>query len=72
MRRAFAKNISFRQEVRMRFDFPFWLKLAISRFLDLKPARKFQNELLIRDEERDRSAREYELHYWGATPGLWY
>ncbi|MBX4909398.1 MULTISPECIES: hypothetical protein [Rhizobium] len=56
----------------MKFDFHFWLKLAIGRFLDPKPARKFQNELLIRDEERDRSAREYELHYWGATPGHWY
>ncbi|WP_434715149.1 hypothetical protein NMA58_31345 (plasmid) [Rhizobium sp. YTUHZ045] len=58
----------------MKFDVRFWLKLAIGRFLDLKTAtaRKSENELLIRDEERDRSAREYELHYWGAAPGLWY
>ncbi|WP_197491983.1 hypothetical protein [Rhizobium bangladeshense] len=58
----------------MKLDFQSWLKLASGRFLDLKQAaaRKPANELLTRDEERDWSAREYELHYWGATPGLWY
>ncbi|MGO8153311.1 hypothetical protein [Rhizobium leguminosarum] len=58
----------------MKLDFQFWLKLSIGRFLGLKPpaAREPVNGLFARDEERDRFAREYELHYWGAMPGLWY
>ncbi|WHO76840.1 hypothetical protein [Rhizobium sp. BT03] len=58
----------------MKLDFYFRLKRAIGRFFDPKsPAgRQPVNGLLARDEEQDRSAREYELHYWGAMPGLWY
>ncbi|MBA1344385.1 MULTISPECIES: hypothetical protein [Rhizobium] len=58
----------------MKLDFHFWLKRAIGRFLGLKPpaAREPVNGLSARDDERDRSAREYELHYWGTMPGLWY
>ncbi|MBB4438040.1 MULTISPECIES: hypothetical protein [Rhizobium] len=58
----------------MKLDFQFWLKLSIGRFLGLKPPapREPVNGLFARDDERDRSAREYELHYWGTMPGLWY
>ncbi|AHF88417.1 hypothetical protein RLEG3_01700 (plasmid) [Rhizobium leguminosarum bv. trifolii WSM1689] len=56
----------------MKLDFQFWLKLSIGRFLGLKPPAARVNGLFARDDERDRSAREYELHYWGAMPGLWY
>ncbi|MGR9208685.1 hypothetical protein ACU8OJ_31000 (plasmid) [Rhizobium leguminosarum] len=58
----------------MKLDFHFWLKLSIGRILGLKPpaAREPVNGLFMPDDERDRSAREYELHYWGTMPGLWY
>ena len=58
----------------MKLDFQFWLKLSIGRFLALKlpAAREPVNGLFARDDDRDRSAREYELHYWGTMPGLWY
>ncbi|NNG69239.1 hypothetical protein HLI18_04765 [Rhizobium laguerreae] len=58
----------------MKLDFQFWLKLSIGRFLGLKPPAAWEpvNGLFARDDERDRSAREYELHYWGTMPGLWY
>ncbi|MGG7580882.1 hypothetical protein [Rhizobium sp. Nf11,1] len=56
----------------MKLDFHVWLKFAIVRFLDRKIARKPEDELLSRDEERELSAREYELYYWGTAPGLWY
>ncbi|MGZ2409183.1 hypothetical protein [Rhizobium ruizarguesonis] len=58
----------------MKLDFQFWLKLSIGRFLGLKPPapREPVNGLFARDDERERSAREYELHYWGTMPGLWY
>ncbi|MBY3132855.1 MULTISPECIES: hypothetical protein [Rhizobium] len=58
----------------MKLDFHFWLKLTIGRLLEPKtPAtREPVNGLRARDDERDRSAREYELHYWGTMPGLWY
>ncbi|MBB3525474.1 hypothetical protein RJJ37_20320 [Rhizobium redzepovicii] len=55
----------------MKLDFFFRLKRVIGYFLQRK-ARKPVIGLFARDEERDRSAREYELHYWGAMPGLWY
>lgn len=58
----------------MKLDFYFWLKRAIGRLLDPKvpAAREPVNGLFARDDERDWSAREYELQYWGAMPGLWY
>ncbi|EJZ20025.1 hypothetical protein NE852_25700 (plasmid) [Rhizobium sp. Pop5] len=55
----------------MKLDFHIWLKLVTGRLFEVK-ARESVNASLARDEERDRSAREYELHYWGALPGLWY
>lgn len=55
----------------MKLDFHVWLKLAIGRFFEAK-AREPVVGSFARDDERDRSAREYELHYWGALPGLWY
>ncbi|ULR47706.1 hypothetical protein [Rhizobium sp. K102] len=54
----------------MKLDFHFWLKFAIARLR--RNARKPANALVNSVEEQDRSAREYELHYWGAMPGLWY
>ncbi|WP_176539284.1 hypothetical protein [Rhizobium sp. M1] len=54
----------------MKLDFHFWLKFAIGRFR--RNTQRPANALVNRVEEQDRSAREYELHYWGATPGLWY
>ncbi|ANK87942.1 hypothetical protein AMC90_PB00014 (plasmid) [Rhizobium phaseoli] len=54
----------------MKLDFHFWLKVAIARFR--RQLRKPANAAVTRDEEQERSAREYELHYWGAMPGLWY
>ena len=54
----------------MKLDFHFWLKVMIARFQ--RQLRKPANALVTRDEQHDRSAREYELHYWGAMPGLWY
>ncbi|ANM06481.1 MULTISPECIES: hypothetical protein [Rhizobium] len=54
----------------MKLDFHFWLKFAIARFR--RQLRKPANAAATRDEEQERSAREYELHYWGAMPGLWY
>lgn len=58
----------------MKLDFYVWLKLAVDRFFKVETvaARGSVNGPLIRDDERDRSARDYELHYWGAMPGLWY
>ncbi|MBY2989185.1 MULTISPECIES: hypothetical protein [Rhizobium] len=58
----------------MKLDFHFWLRLTIGRLLEPKTpaAHEPVNGLRARDDERDRSAREYELHYWGAMPGLWY
>ncbi|MBP2448982.1 hypothetical protein [Rhizobium leguminosarum] len=62
----------------MKLDFYFRLRRAIGRLLEPKarePANASflrENQLFSRDEERDRSAREYELHYWGGMPGLWY
>lgn len=58
----------------MKLDFHVWLKLAVDHFLKAKTVAPWEpaNGLLIRDDERDRSARDYELHYWGAMPGLWY
>ncbi|NEJ69677.1 hypothetical protein GR197_03875 [Rhizobium phaseoli] len=62
----------------MKLDFHSWLQRTINRLLEPKvrePANASSlrdNQLFSRDEERDRSAREYELHYWGALPGLWY
>ncbi|ACI58747.1 hypothetical protein Rleg2_5571 (plasmid) [Rhizobium leguminosarum bv. trifolii WSM2304] len=55
----------------MKLDFFSRLKRAIGQFFQRK-ARAPVNGLFAGDEERDRSAREYELHYWGAMPGLWY
>ncbi|MBB4575898.1 hypothetical protein PYR71_05370 [Rhizobium sp. MC63] len=55
----------------MKLDFYFWLKRAVGCFLRSK-AREPVNGLVAGEEEQDRSAREYELHYWGAMPGLWY
>ena len=54
----------------MKLDFNFWLKFAIARFR--RQLRKPANAAVTREEEQERSAREYELHYWGAMPGLWY
>ncbi|MBY4610626.1 hypothetical protein K6M90_23580 [Rhizobium sp. 9T] len=54
----------------MKFDFHFWLTFAIARFR--RQLRKPANASVTGDDEQDRSAREYELHYWGAMPGLWY
>ncbi|ANL74345.1 hypothetical protein AMC83_PB00014 (plasmid) [Rhizobium phaseoli] len=54
----------------MKPDFNFWLKFAIARFR--RQLRKPANAAVTRAEEQERSAREYELHYWGAMPGLWY
>ncbi|MBX5156710.1 MULTISPECIES: hypothetical protein [unclassified Rhizobium] len=54
----------------MKLDFHFWLRRTIGRLPEPK-AREPVNAF-SRDEERDRSAHEYELHYWGAMPGLWY
>ncbi|WP_167377011.1 hypothetical protein [Rhizobium aegyptiacum] len=58
----------------MKLDFHVWLKLAVDRLLKPKTVvtRGSVNALLIRDDDRDRSAREYELHYWGTMPGIWY
>ncbi|EJC83055.1 hypothetical protein Rleg4DRAFT_4793 [Rhizobium leguminosarum bv. trifolii WSM2297] len=68
----------------MKLDFHFWLKRAIGRLFEptgrepVNASFSGENGLFSRgngfsrDEERDRFAREYELHYWGATPGLWY
>lgn len=58
----------------MKLDFHVWLKLAVDRLLKAKTvaAREPTNGAPIRDDERDRSAREYEIHYWGAMPGIWY
>ncbi|WP_165422446.1 hypothetical protein [Rhizobium leguminosarum] len=58
----------------MKLDFHFWPKLPIGRLLEPKTpaAREPLNGSFARDDERDRSAREYELHYWGTMPGLWY
>ncbi|SCB58207.1 hypothetical protein GA0061105_104131 [Rhizobium aethiopicum] len=58
----------------MKLDFDVWLKLAVDRLLKPKTVvtRGSVNALLIRDDDRDRSAREYELHYWGTMPGIWY
>ncbi|WP_164736407.1 hypothetical protein [Rhizobium vallis] len=55
----------------MKLDFHVWLKLVIGRLFHAK-AREPVVASFVRDDERDRSAREYELHYWGALPGLWY
>ncbi|MEF0941906.1 hypothetical protein [Rhizobium sp. BR 362] len=57
----------------MKLDFHVWLKFAVDR-LKAKPvaARGPADGARIRDNERDRSAREYEIHYWGAMPGTWY
>lgn len=54
----------------MKLDFHVWLKLAVDRLLKAKPEPA--DGARIRDDERDRSAREYEIHYWGAMPGTWY
>lgn len=57
----------------MRFDFHLWLKRAVGLVMPkMSAARKPVDALFGRDDERDRSAREYELHYWGTVPGLWY
>ncbi|EJT02086.1 hypothetical protein [Rhizobium sp. CCGE 510] len=62
----------------MKLDFHFWLRRAVVSLLETKarePATASllrENQLFSQDEERDRSAREYELHYWGTMPGLWY
>ncbi len=31
-----------------------------------------QQGTVSRDDERDRSAHEYELYYWSSAPGPWY
>ncbi|MBB3132987.1 hypothetical protein FHS26_000690 [Rhizobium pisi] len=54
----------------MKLEFHVWLKLVIGLLLAVK-VREPVNGSFARDE-RDWSAREYELHYWGAIPGLWY
>ncbi|MGZ2486733.1 hypothetical protein ACVITL_005318 [Rhizobium pisi] len=53
----------------MKLEFRVWMKLVIGRLLATKMREPGS---FARDEERDWSAREYELHYWGAMPGLWY
>lgn len=58
----------------MKLDFYWRLKLATSRFFGPRPrgSKVALNGSLFRDDERDRSAREYELYYWSSTPGSWY
>ncbi|MDC7745205.1 MULTISPECIES: hypothetical protein [Rhizobium] len=57
----------------MTLDFHWWLKLAVGLVMPkMSAARRPADALLGRDDERDQSAREYELHYWGTVPGLWY
>ncbi|WP_190233601.1 hypothetical protein [Rhizobium sp. R339] len=58
----------------MKLDFHVWLKLAVDRLLKAKPVAQWEpaDAMRTRDDERDRSAREYEIHYWGAMPGTWY
>ncbi|QKK26255.1 hypothetical protein [Rhizobium hidalgonense] len=54
----------------MTLDFHLWLKRALG--LLMPKMSKPVDALFARDDERDRSAREYELYYWGTMPGLWY
>ncbi|WP_179869652.1 hypothetical protein [Rhizobium chutanense] len=57
----------------MTLDFHSWLKRAVGLVMAKMPvARRPIDASSGRDDERDRSAREYELHYWGTVPGLWY
>lgn len=56
----------------MKLDFS-RLKRAIGRFLHWKPQGSINTgEPARRDDESDRSAREYELHYLSLAYGPWY
>ncbi|MDL2398008.1 hypothetical protein [Rhizobium mayense] len=61
----------------MKFDFISGLKIALSRLAPRQMSEpgalgKPIERPITSDDDRERSARDYEFYYWCSTPAPWY